>query len=147
MVGVMEPVVLDRRFRPWRYGVGHGQLLLHSPAEQNHGEHLDVLFEGVLAVKLRSSYRPLTLHPADPDIGAAILAFADVPARHRDRVLCLALPTPHAEPGFIACARATILATPAVHPAATRRNSPGTSPRHCWSRHGLAPSNPLPARS
>jgi hypothetical protein len=34
MVGVMEPVVLDRRFRPWRYGVGHGQLLLHSPAEQ-----------------------------------------------------------------------------------------------------------------
>jgi hypothetical protein len=39
-----------------------------SPADQNRGEHLDVLFDGVLAVKLRLSYRPLTLHPADPDI-------------------------------------------------------------------------------
>ncbi len=110
-------MTLHRRFRPWRYGIGHSQLLLHARAHGSHNEHLNVLFEGVLAVKLRSAYHPLILQPADQHARASIVAFAQIPARHQDRILCLTLPTPDTEPGFIACARATVLATTATDPA------------------------------
>ncbi len=77
----MQPITLHRRFRPWRYGIGHSQLLLHARADGGHNEHLNVLFEGVLAVKLRSAYHPLILQPADQHAGASIVAFAQIPAR------------------------------------------------------------------
>ncbi|MGK5444585.1 hypothetical protein ACSNN7_22555 [Micromonospora sp. URMC 105] len=114
----MEPITLDRRFRPWRYGVGHSQLLLHAHADSSHDEHINVIFEDVRAVKLRSSYHPLTLQPAEQDARASILAFAQVSARHQARFLCLTLPTPDAEHGFVACARATVLTTNASGPDA-----------------------------
>jgi hypothetical protein len=106
----MDPIVLHHRFRVWRYGVGHSQLLLHARAGASDPEHVDVVFEGVRAVKLRSSYQPLILQPADETTRAQILTFADVPARHRTRMLCLTLPTPDDEPGFVVCARATVVA-------------------------------------
>lgn len=117
----MDPVVLDRRFQPWRYGVGHSQLLLHSPAGNAHEEHVNALFEGVVAVKLRRSYRPLILQVADRATRAEILAFAQIPERHQEGILCLTLPTqePDIGSGFIACARATILATHASAPRNT----------------------------
>jgi hypothetical protein len=43
--------------------------------------------EGVVAVKLRSSYRPLILEPADDDVRVDVLAFAQVAIRHQARVL------------------------------------------------------------
>lgn len=107
---VVEPIVLDRRFRWWRYGVGHSQLLLHAHADADHDEHVNVLFEGVYAAKLRLSYRPLILHRADDETRAGILAFSEIPARHQARLLCLALSSPRAEAGFVACSRATVLA-------------------------------------
>jgi len=113
----VEPITLHRRFRLWRYGVGHSQLLLQAHADGSHDEHLNVLFEDVRAVKLRSSYHPLILQPADRDTRASILTFAQIPPRHQARYLCLTLPTANAEPGFIACARATVLATKATDPA------------------------------
>jgi hypothetical protein len=113
----MEPTTLHRRFRPWSYGVGHSQLLLHAQADRSHDEHINVLFEDVRAVKLRSSYHPLILQPANQDTRVGILTFAQVPARYQARFLCLTLPAPDAEPGFIACARATVLATNATDPA------------------------------
>ena len=74
----VEPIVLDRRFRVWSYGVGHLQLLLHSRADAAGSEHINVLFEGVRAVKLRSWYQPLILAPADDSVRSDILNFADV---------------------------------------------------------------------
>lgn len=105
----MDPIVLDRRFRVWRYGVSHSQLLLHAHADTTHFEHLNVLFEDVRAVKLRPSYQPLILAPADNPVRNDILAFADMPERHRLRYLSLTLST-EPEAGFVLCARATVLA-------------------------------------
>ncbi|MFI7219224.1 hypothetical protein [Micromonospora maritima] len=121
----MEPITLDRRFRPWRYGVGHSQLLLHAHADSNHDEHINVFFDDVRAVKLRSSYHPLILQPANQDTRASSLAFAQVPPRHQARFLCLTLPTADAGPGFIVCARATVLAT----------NASGSGDAYTWNEH------------
>jgi hypothetical protein len=116
---LVDSIVLDRYFRVWRYGVGHSQLLLHARAGDADLEHLNVLFEDVRAVKLRSSYQPLTLRPADDPIRTEILTFADVPARHQHRYLTLTLPSPSGEAGFILCARATVLAVAKTHPPAS----------------------------
>ncbi|MFD0583653.1 hypothetical protein [Dactylosporangium darangshiense] len=105
----MDPIVLDRRFRVWRYGVGHSQLLLHSHAGAADAEHLNVLFEDVRAVKLRSSYQPLILRPADGPARDDILDFAGLPERHQHRFLSLTLST-RPEIGFVLCARVTVLA-------------------------------------
>ncbi|MET7804168.1 hypothetical protein [Micromonospora chersina] len=110
----MEPLTLRRRFRPWRYGISHSTLLLHAHADSSHNEHLNVIFEDVRAVKLCPSYNPLILQSAEDDTRANILAFAQVPEHHQARYLCLALPTADTEPGFIACARVTVLANTAT---------------------------------
>ena len=133
----MEPITLNRRFRVWRYGVGHSQLLLHAHADSSHDEHLNVLFEDVRAVKLRASYQPLILQPADQNTHADILTFAQIPARHQARYLCLTLPTADTEPGFIACARATILTTKATDPA-----DPYTWNEHSRVLHSLKQPHP-----
>jgi hypothetical protein len=134
----MHPVSLERRFRWWRYGVSHSQLLLFAHAGHDHDEHLSVLFEDVRAVKLQSSYQPLILQPADDDTRAGILSFAQVPARHHQaRFLCLALPTSETEPGFVACARATILANPV-----SVDSRPGTWNEHSRVLHVLTQQRP-----
>jgi hypothetical protein len=109
---VEEPIVLQRRFRLWLYTVGDSEMLLHGRADAKGEEHLNVLFEDVDAVKLRLSYRPLVLQRADDDTRADILSFAGVPARFQAERLCLILPIPDTEPGFIVCGRATVLAHP-----------------------------------
>lgn len=106
----VDTIILDRHFLPWRYGIGHSQLLLRSPAEGSQPEAVHVLFEGVRAVKLRSSYRPLTLQRAVDKERERMLAFAGVPARLCDRMLCLTLPSE--DEGFVVCGKATVLALP-----------------------------------
>jgi hypothetical protein len=88
--------------------VGHSQLLLHARAGATDAEHLNVLFEDVRAVKLRSSYQPLILSPTDDLSRDDILAFAGIPERHQHRYLSLTLST-QPEAGFVLCARATVL--------------------------------------
>jgi hypothetical protein len=105
----VDPIVLDRRFQVWRYGVGHSQLLMHSLAEAADSDHLNVLFEDVRAVKLRWSYHPLVLMPAGNPIRNEILSFADIPERHQHRYMSLTLST-RPDAGFVLCARATVLA-------------------------------------
>jgi hypothetical protein len=112
MLGCVIPIVLDLRFRVWQYGVGHSQLVFHARAGDAGLDHVNVLFEDVRAVKLRSSYQPLILQPADESARADLLTFADIPPRHQARMLCLALPNDHAAPGFVVCARATVLVVP-----------------------------------
>jgi hypothetical protein len=89
----VDPIMLDRRFRAWCYGVSHSQLLLHAHADATYLEHVNVLFEDVRAVKLRSSYEPLSLAPAGDPVRNDMLAFADIPERHRRRFLTLTLST------------------------------------------------------
>jgi hypothetical protein len=108
----VNPIVLDRWFRVWRYGIGHSQLVFHARAGSGDPEHVNVLFEDVRAVKLRSAYRPLVLQPVDEPTRAQLLGFAGLPARHQARMLCLGLSDQGAESGFVVCGKATVLAVP-----------------------------------
>ena len=134
----MEPIELDRRFQWWRYGAGHSQLLLHAHADDTHEEHLNVLFEGVCAVKLRRSYRPLILQLADDETRAGILAFAEIPVRHQDKLLCLALSSPRAEAGFVACSRVTVLANAAGDDKVADRWTDHSRVLHAWTGAEIA---------
>jgi hypothetical protein len=50
----------ERRFKVWRYGVGHSQLLLRSlPTEDQ--PCLDILFEGVLWIELPMNFDALAI--------------------------------------------------------------------------------------
>ena len=68
-------------------------MLLHARADAADSENLNVPFEDVRAVKLRSSYQPLILAPADNPLRNDILAFADMPQRRHHRYLSLTLST------------------------------------------------------
>jgi len=120
----MEPIVLDRWFQVWRYTLGHSELVFRAWSGDPGVENVYVLFEAVRAVKLRSSFRPLVLQPADQRTRGQLLAFAGIPARHHASMLCLALPYRDTDPGFVVCARATVF----------------TAPNHqdadWWRRHG-----------
>ncbi len=105
----MDSVNLDRRFTPWRFGIGHAQLLLRGWTHDGDTERLSVLFEDVRAVKLRGSYQPLQLRRAEPFSRERILDFAEIPGRHWARYVCLTLPVEGL--GFVVCGRATVLAT------------------------------------
>ncbi|MER5866162.1 hypothetical protein [Kitasatospora sp. NPDC002040] len=65
-----------RRFRIWRYGVGHMTLLLRSAAWQEGQETIDIWFDGVRAVDLLESFGPLTIRAAGPDERERLLARA-----------------------------------------------------------------------
>ncbi|WP_121432990.1 hypothetical protein [Actinomadura pelletieri] len=132
----METLTLQRPFSPWRYGVGHSELLMHSHAGTGSDEHINVLFVDVRAVKLRTSYNPLILQAADEQVRLGLLDFAQVPQRFHAQFLSLVLPTPDAEPGFIVCARASILATASTD----RAEVYGWNRDHSRVLHRLSPS-------
>ncbi|WP_326654301.1 MULTISPECIES: hypothetical protein [unclassified Streptomyces] len=52
----------DRTFRVWRYGVGHSQLLLRAAPDAVEATRLDLLFEGVDAMRLVTRYEAIELH-------------------------------------------------------------------------------------
>jgi hypothetical protein len=103
----VQPVVLDGVFRLWVYGVGHSQLVLHAPPASG-GDAVSVLFEGVRAIKLRTSYPGLVIQPVDAPIWARLLDYAGVSEDWRPKTLCLTLPAE--EDGSVVCAKATALA-------------------------------------
>jgi hypothetical protein len=106
----VESIVLERRFRVWTYGVGHSQLLLRSPSMGSQAETMHVLFEGVRAVKLRTSHDPLELRAALGEDRLRLLDFAGIPERLHDKFACITLPSE--DDGFIVCGRATVFAVP-----------------------------------
>ncbi|MEH0981382.1 hypothetical protein [Micromonospora sp. CPCC 205556] len=105
----MLPIVLDGYFRPFAYHVGHSRLVIRSWAGRDDEEDVAVYFRGVLAVQLRSSYRPLVLDHAGPAQRAAMISFAQVPARHQDRLLHLAVSS-GSTPGYVLCSSASVVA-------------------------------------
>jgi hypothetical protein len=107
----MQPIVLDRYFRLWAYGIGHSRLVLRSLATTSDVEQLAVHFYSIRAAELRSSYKPLVLSEADQERREHMIAFAEVPPRHQHRMLCLAVSSgPHT--GYVLCAVATVVAGP-----------------------------------
>jgi hypothetical protein len=104
----MDSINLGHRFTPWRFGIGHSQLLLRGWPHEGESERLWVLFESVRAVKLRRTYQPLELRRAEPVSRERILDFAEIPDRHRARYVCVTLPVE--DFGFVVCSQARVLA-------------------------------------
>jgi hypothetical protein len=57
----------ERTFRIWRYGVGHSQLRLRAIPDNVEGTCLDLLFEGVRAMKLGTHYESIKIVIANAD--------------------------------------------------------------------------------
>ncbi|WP_373304351.1 hypothetical protein [Streptomyces anandii] len=102
------PIFFDRKFRPWRYSISHSELKLRSvePASGSP-EFIEVTFYGVIGMKLKTVYRPLTISHADPARAEEILRFSDVKESHSRHVHCLALRSDSGD-GFVACLSYTI---------------------------------------
>ncbi|BCY08707.1 hypothetical protein L3i22_037950 [Actinoplanes sp. L3-i22] len=87
--------------------MGHSQLVLRAQVPGRDEDEIDVLFEGVRAIKLRMSYKGLVIRTADASTRARMLDYAGVPEFLRQRELCLTLPAE--DDGFVVCAKATVL--------------------------------------
>lgn len=97
------PLSLAGRFRPWRFGVSHAELVLRSvPCPTDH-EVVELVFRGIVGMTLKSVYEGLLLAEASTARAAEILRFADVAGRPQaQRVRCLTL-EPESEESFVAC--------------------------------------------
>lgn len=55
------PWTSPARFRVWRYGIGHSQLLLTSRSGPDSTAHIDLLFEAVQFIRLHRAYQGIHL--------------------------------------------------------------------------------------
>ncbi|WP_240138103.1 hypothetical protein [Streptomyces sp. MUM 178J] len=97
-----------RRFRVWRYGVGHSQLLLRSAPDPSNPERLDLLFEGVEAIQLVTHYEALELHTLDEAENGHIFEMSGVPAHLRPERLVLGLRS-RSGAGYVQCLKVSAL--------------------------------------
>lgn len=107
--GWMFPIMLERSFRIWSYGVGHSQLVLLSRAQAGDDDDLVVHFEAVRAMELLSLYRPLILDVADESRRSELIAWAGIPPRLHDRFLYLSV-SPRTPRGYVVCGRMNLFA-------------------------------------
>lgn len=127
--GRMLPIVLERSFQTWSYGVGHSQLILLARAKESGDEDLVVHFEGIRAMELLSSYQPLVIDVVDEQRRGELMAWAGVPSRLRDGFLYLSVSSGSPR-GYVMCGRMTILAMPAGDGAGAISRPPGTRVLH-----------------
>jgi hypothetical protein len=106
------PIVFERHFQTWAFGVGHAQLVLLSRAKAGDEEDVVVHFEGTRAMELLSSYRPLVLDLIVEPRRGELIAWAGIPDRLRDRFLYLSVSAGPPR-GYVVCGRMTVLAAPA----------------------------------
>src|SRR4051794_36121014 len=85
------PLVFERKFRPWRYGIGHSELSLRSVDRSPSGEVIEVNFHGVMGMKLKVVYQPLVLAKADRAASDEMLRFSEIAGSQVSRVQCLTL--------------------------------------------------------
>ncbi|NUO58270.1 MAG: hypothetical protein HOV78_16500 [Hamadaea sp.] len=105
--------MIERPFRLRHYMVSHTRLILHSFAQPDEPESFSVLFGGVQAMHLHTRvYHPLIIEEADEATRAGMLAFAAIPERIQDRMLCLTLPDSQGGAGSIVCYFASVFARP-----------------------------------
>jgi hypothetical protein len=134
------PIVFERYFQTWSFGVGHAQLVLLSRAKAGDEENVVVHFEGIRAMELRSSYRPLVVDLLDEPRRGELIAWAGIPDRLRDRFLYLSVSsgTPR---GYVVCGRVTVLAAPADE---GHRGRPLVRPPGSRVLHSIRPCHVTP---
>jgi len=108
------PFASERRFKLWRYGVGHSQLLLRSVPSEGQ-RCLDINFERVAWMSLPTAMNTIEIVPAhtgELDLPAGISGFVD------ERGPLLLKISAQEISGFVICARAEAAYT-AWSPTAT----------------------------
>lgn len=98
----------ERTFRVWRYGVGHSQLLLRAVPDEIDGACLDLLFEGVSAMKMATRYESMEITVASADETREIIELSGLPDIWGERSLALALRSRKVT-GLVLCKRASAL--------------------------------------
>lgn len=99
------PVNFDQPFFVNYYSASHRKLVLSSRPSSQPGDALDIVFEDVLAMKVKSGYRKLSIMDRSP--GGEIAEFLTIPERHADRYVSLSVGD-GGQAGFVVCARLTI---------------------------------------
>jgi hypothetical protein len=142
--GHVLPIVLERYFQTWLYSVSHAQLVLLSRAKPSDADNLVAHFEGVRAMELLSSYRPLVIDVVGEPQRGELIAWAGVPPRLRDAFLYLSVSSGSPR-GYVTCGRMTILAMPAgdARPDHLLSRPPGTRVLHSYRPRDLAAAQQL----
>ena len=118
------PLAFDRKFRPWRYSVSHSELKLRSVDPASVREFIEVTFYGVIGMKLKTVYQPLTINIAEPAQVEEMLKFSGVRESHASRARCLALKSDNGD-GLVACLSYSIWS----HPRELENDVPGVPHR------------------
>ncbi|MEU7432824.1 hypothetical protein AB0B07_18670 [Streptomyces sioyaensis] len=105
------PISFDRKFRPWRYAIGHSELKLRSIDSGTECDFIEVTFYGVVGMRLKTVYRPLTIALAEPAETDEMLKFSEVRESQSSRVHCLALKSESGD-GLVACLSYSIWSHP-----------------------------------
>lgn len=98
----------QRTFTVWRYGVGHSQLLLRAVPDELSSVCLDLLFEGVSAMKTATHYDSLEIALASADESREIIELSGIPDIWAERRIALALRSRKIT-GLLLCKRASAL--------------------------------------
>ncbi|MGW7445858.1 hypothetical protein [Kitasatospora sp. NPDC054795] len=114
------PVLFDGEFQLWRYGSSHSELKLRSVGPSSARDFIEMTFYGVVGMKLRSVYRPLTLASAEPAQIEEILGISEVRESQSSRVRCLALKSGGID-GLVACLSYSVWS----HPRGSERDVTG----------------------
>ncbi len=85
------PVTFERKFRPWRYVVGHSRLSIRSIDPNSAPDHVEITFFGVLGVRLASVYQTLTIALADKADAEDMFRFSGLRESQYSSALCVAL--------------------------------------------------------
>ncbi|MFJ9885668.1 hypothetical protein ACIQRW_07380 [Streptomyces sp. NPDC091287] len=96
----------DLTFRVWTYGIGHSQLLLRSASDESEDDGVDLLFEGVAAMRLTMRYEALKLHSVDEEEFRDVFAGSGVDDRWRGSFVIVRLAS-RSGGGYVQCARIT----------------------------------------
>jgi hypothetical protein len=94
------------RFKVWRYGVGHSQLLLRSAPTGERPDSLDVHFEYVTFMKLAATFDSLAIYRAE-EIEVAELPDEMMLLSGGGELLPLALVSPNTT-GIVVCSSASV---------------------------------------
>ncbi|MFD9210343.1 hypothetical protein ACFVZM_29180 [Streptomyces sioyaensis] len=105
------PISFDRKFRPWRYSIGHSELKLRSIDSDAAHDFIEVTFYGVVGMRLKTVYRPLSITLAEPAETDEMLKFSEVRESQASRVRCLALKSDSGN-GLVACLSYSIWSHP-----------------------------------
>ena len=98
----------ERTFRVWRYGIGHSQLLLRAVPDKVNSACLDLLFEGVSAMKLATRHESVEIAIASVNETRELLEISGLPDIWAERSLALALRSKKGT-GLVLCRRASAL--------------------------------------